>query len=123
MQTRTPFLDDLARLASGAVGTAQTVKEEMETLLRARMERWAADMAFATREEVDAAMTAALASDARIAALAERVAELERAMPAAGGAGLPSTAPPAAAGRSAQGNRPRRRRWPAQPAMACRRRR
>ena len=85
MQTRNPLFDDLARLASGAMGTAQSVKEEMEVLIRSRMERWAADMAFATREEVDAAMTAATAAEARIAALNARVAELERALADAGG--------------------------------------
>jgi len=117
MQTRTPFFDDLARLASGAVGTAQTVKEEMETVLRSRMERWAADMAFATREEVDAAMGAALAAEARIAALAARVTELEQALAAARATAGPETAP-------SRGARPPRRsfRRPGQPGMSRHRR-
>lgn len=114
MQTRNPFFDDLARLASGAIGTAQTVREEMETLLRARLERWAADMAFATREEVDAAMAAATAAEERIAALSARVAALEAA--------LADAQAPTGSG----GQRPARRRVPSQPGMlrpALRRRR
>ncbi len=102
MQTRNPLFDDLARLASGAMGTAQSVKQEMEVLMRSRMERWAAEMAFATREEVDAAMAAATAAQARIGELAARVAELERALAASGGgatAGAALPARPAASGR------------------------
>lgn len=114
MQTRNPFFDDLARLASGAMGTAQSVKEEMEVLIRSRMERWATEMAFASREEVDAAMTAATAAQVRIGELTARVAELERVLAesrggAAGGAARPAM--PGRRGRGQPGNmrrRPRR---------------
>ncbi|MFC3229629.1 accessory factor UbiK family protein [Marinibaculum pumilum] len=99
MQTRNPLFDDLARLASGAMGTAQSVKEEMEVLMRSRMERWATEMAFATREEVDAAMAAATVAEERVAALSARVAELEQALAAGGGAAAGAASPARRPGR------------------------
>lgn len=54
MQTNSRLFDDLARLATGALGTAQGVKAEWENLFHQRMERFVGDMDLVSREEFDA---------------------------------------------------------------------
>ncbi len=80
MQVDNRLLDDLARLASGALGSLAGLKEEIDALIRQRLERLLADMELVQREEFDAVKT--LAANARAAqeALEARVAELERAL-------------------------------------------
>jgi BMFP domain-containing protein YqiC len=80
MQVDNRLLDDLARLASGAVGSLAGLKEELDTLIRQRLERLLADMELVRREEFDAVK--ALAANARAGqeALEVRVAELEEAL-------------------------------------------
>lgn len=88
MQTRNRVLDDLARVASGAVTSLSSVREEMETRFKERLERFAADMDLVTREEYDAVKAmAAKARDEQVV-LAERVAALEARLDA-----LKKTAP------------------------------
>jgi BMFP domain-containing protein YqiC len=57
------FLDDLAKLASGAFGTAAGMREEMDAMVRHRFERWLKDMDVPSRDEVEA--TRAIAAEAR----------------------------------------------------------
>ena len=80
MQVDNRLLDDLARLASGALGSLAGLKEELDALIRQRLERLLADMELVRREEFDAVKT--LAANARAAqeALEVRVAELEEAL-------------------------------------------
>ena len=80
MQVDNRLLDDLARLASGALGSLAGLKEEIDALIRQRLERLLADMELVQREEFDAVKT--LAANARAAqeALEVRVAELEEAL-------------------------------------------
>ena len=52
-QTSNRLLDELARLATDAVGAAQGVRREVETVARSQIERILRDMDIATREEVD----------------------------------------------------------------------
>jgi len=54
MQTNSRLFDDLARLATGALGTAQGVKTEWENLFHQRMERFISEMDLVPREEFDA---------------------------------------------------------------------
>ncbi|MFW5835032.1 MAG: accessory factor UbiK family protein, partial [Pseudomonadota bacterium] len=54
MQTRNPMLDDLAKVASGALTTLGGVREEIENRVKERLERFAAEMELVTREEYDA---------------------------------------------------------------------
>jgi BMFP domain-containing protein YqiC len=54
MQTNSRIFDDLARLATGALGTAQGVKAEWENLFHQRMERFISEMDLVPREEFDA---------------------------------------------------------------------
>ncbi len=76
MQTNSRVFDDLARLASGALGTAQGVKGEWDNLVRQQIEKMVFDMDLVPREEFDAlkAMVVKLvdtveAQDKKIAAL------------------------------------------------------
>src|SRR4051812_1460942 len=52
-QTSNRLMDELARLATDAVGAAQGVRREVETVARSQMERLIRDMDVATREEVE----------------------------------------------------------------------
>lgn len=84
MQTDNRILDDFAKLATGAAGALQGVKNEVQQAVRQQIERILADMAVVHRDEFDAvqAMAAAARAEndsllARIAALEARVAALE----------------------------------------------
>ena len=89
MQTENPLLDDLARMATGALGALTGIRGEVEARLRDQLERILARMDMVTREEFEAAR--AMAAKARLeqenlaqrlAALEARLAELEAAPPA-----------------------------------------
>ena len=54
MQTSNRLFDDLARVASGAFNTLSGLREEIETRVRERVERMAAELDLVTREEFDA---------------------------------------------------------------------
>ena len=56
MQINNRFLDDLARVASGALGAAAGIKGEVEALLRQRFERILTDMDLVGREEIPPAL-------------------------------------------------------------------
>jgi BMFP domain-containing protein YqiC len=88
-QTSNRLLDELARLATDAVGAAQGVRREVETVARAQIERLIKDMDIATREEVDVLRDMVVAARVeneqqtlRIKALEERLAALETPKPA-----------------------------------------
>lgn len=83
MQTDNPLLDGLARIFTDAAGAAQSVRAELDTFVRQRLERLVADMDFVPREEFDAVKAMASKArtenerlEARIAALESRVASL-----------------------------------------------
>src|SRR5689334_17690301 len=78
MQINNRFIDDLARVASGALGVASGVRDEVEALLRARFERYLSDLALVTREEFDAVRDVATRARESEEKLAIRLAELER---------------------------------------------
>lgn len=77
MQTDNRFLDDLARVANGAVGALSGVRDEIETLVRQRVERFLADMDLVTREEFEAVKAVAARARSEQEALEERVTALE----------------------------------------------
>jgi BMFP domain-containing protein YqiC len=78
MQTNSRLFDDLARLATGALGTAQGVKSEWENLFHQRLERFIADMDLVPREEFDAvkAMSVLLREENEM--LSQRLDKLEK---------------------------------------------
>jgi BMFP domain-containing protein YqiC len=76
-QTSNRFLDDLARLATDAVGAAQGVRREVETVVRSQAERLIKDMDVATREEVEVLRELVLALRAENEQLSARLKALE----------------------------------------------
>ncbi len=81
-QTDNPFLDGMARIFTDAAGAANTLRQEIDTFVRQRLERLVADMDFVPREEFEAVKAMAAkareqndALEARIAALEARVNE------------------------------------------------
>ena len=79
MQINNRFLDDLARVASGALGIAAAVKGEVEALLRQRFERILTDMDLVGREEFEAVKAMAAKARAEQERLAEKLALIEAA--------------------------------------------
>mgnify|MGYP003640163629 CR=1 FL=1 len=77
MQTSNRILDDLAKVANGAVATLAGVKDEVEAMIRQQVERYLADGNLVPRDEFDA--MAEVAKNARAAQekLEDRVAKLE----------------------------------------------
>lgn len=78
MQTSNRILDDLAKVASGAVSTAVGVKDEIEAIIRQRLEKFLANADLVTREEFE--VVKAMASEARAEQqrLAIRLESLEK---------------------------------------------
>ena len=80
MQTQNKLLDDLARVASGAIGVAAGVREEVEARLRDQFERVLGRMDLVTREEFDAVKAMAAKARDEQEVLSARVAALEAAL-------------------------------------------
>jgi BMFP domain-containing protein YqiC len=74
MQTRNPFLDDVAKAMESAMGLAQTVGDEAKAVVRAQGDRLAAELDLIRRDEFEA-MRDAL--NAQIAALRAEIAALK----------------------------------------------
>lgn len=85
MQTRNRLLDDLARVAAGALGVAAGVRDEAEALLRQRFERMLTNMDLVTREEFEVVKAMAVKARVEQETLAKKLAELEATQ--TGGAG------------------------------------
>ena len=77
MQSQNRLLDDLARVATGALGTLSGVREEVEAQFRQRFERVLDQMDLVSREEFDAVKAMAAKARAEQEALEARVAALE----------------------------------------------
>jgi BMFP domain-containing protein YqiC len=54
MQTQNPFLDEMAKLTTAAMGLAQTAGDEAKAAFRAQADRMAAELDLIRREEFDA---------------------------------------------------------------------
>lgn len=77
MQTQNRFLDDFARVASGAAGAVAGMRGEVEGRLREQLERILGRMNLVRREEFDAVQAMAAKARAAQEALEKRVAALE----------------------------------------------
>ncbi|MES2035069.1 MAG: accessory factor UbiK family protein [Pseudomonadota bacterium] len=75
MHTQNPFLDEIAKLTTAAMGLAQTAGEEAKTAFRAQADRFVAEMDLVRRDDFDALK-------AEIAALRVEIAALKGAAPA-----------------------------------------
>ena len=84
MAMRSNFMADLAQMANGAASALGGMREEIDSMIRQRMERSLNARGLVTREEFDALRT-------RHEAVAARLAYLEAKMPAA--VDSPATAP------------------------------
>ena len=80
MQTENRFFDDLARVASGAVGTIANIRAEIETLIKQRLERMLSDMDLGPREEFDAVKAMAAKAREEQEVLVKRVVALEKSL-------------------------------------------
>src|SRR5712691_7644282 len=90
MQSQNRFFDDLARVASGAVGAISGVRGEIEARLRDQLERVLAGMDLVSREEFEAVKAMAAKARDEQEVLRRQLAALEARLvgPAAGpGAG------------------------------------
>jgi BMFP domain-containing protein YqiC len=72
MQTQNPFLDEMAKLTSAAMGLAQSAGEEAKAAFRSQADRFVAEMDLIRREEYEVLK-------AEIAALRAEIAELKAA--------------------------------------------
>jgi BMFP domain-containing protein YqiC len=69
MQTQNPFLDELAKLTTAAMGLAQSAGDEARTALRAHADRIAAEFDLVRREDFEALKAQVAALSAELAAL------------------------------------------------------
>jgi BMFP domain-containing protein YqiC len=100
MQTDNRLLDDLARMANGALNTLSSLREEIESRVRERVERMLADMDMVPREEFEAVKAMAQAARTEQEDLAARLTALERRVNELAGSARSGTAKPRT-GRSA----------------------
>ena len=77
MQSKNRVLDDLARVANGAVSTLVGVKGEIEAMVRVQVERLLARFDLVERDEFDAVKAMAAKARAEQERLEKRVAALE----------------------------------------------
>lgn len=76
MQTNGRLFDDIAKLASGAMGAIGGVREEAEAAIRQRLERVLSDMDLVPRDEFDAMADVARRAREEQEKLAQQVADL-----------------------------------------------
>ena len=99
MQGQNRFFDDVARVASGAVGAIAGVRGEIEARLRDQLERVLAGMDLVSREEFEAvkAMAAKAREEQEVLLLRIETLEARLAQPGGGsqnGAGTGGTSTP-----------------------------
>lgn len=72
MHTRSPILDEFARLTTGAMGLAQAAGEEAKAAMRAQADKVAVELDLVRKDELEALR-------AEVAALRAEIAELRKA--------------------------------------------
>ncbi|MDR3438477.1 accessory factor UbiK family protein [Telmatospirillum sp.] len=82
MQTDNRLLDDLARMAGGALNALTGMKTEIESLVRQQIEHFVGNLHLVTREEFEAVQSMAAKARDEQEALAIRVAALEEELTA-----------------------------------------
>ena len=78
MQTNSRIFDDIARLATSALGTAQGFKGEFENLVQQRLERILSGMDLVSRDEFDAVKEMAVKAAEENERLSARIDALEK---------------------------------------------
>src|SRR4051794_28379606 len=84
MQTDNRLLDDLARVATGALGALTGVRSEVESRIREQFERILARMDLVTRDEFEVVKEMASRARSEQEELQRRLTELEARLGAAG---------------------------------------
>ena len=102
MQTSNRILDDIAKVAQGAISTLTGIRDEISTMVRHRVERMLSDADLVPREEFEAVKAMAAKARADQERLEKRLAELEAKLARGRGAGKARPA--------AKAKRPRARR-------------
>ena len=69
MQTQNPFLDEMAKLTTAAMGLAQAAGEEAKAAFRAQADKVAAEFSLIRREDFEALRAEVAALRAEIAAM------------------------------------------------------
>ena len=77
MQSQNRFFDDMARVASGAMGALSGVRGEIEARFRDQLEHMLAGMDLVSREEFEAVKAMAAKAREEQDILRQRIAELE----------------------------------------------
>ncbi|MCR9079387.1 MAG: accessory factor UbiK family protein [Hyphomonadaceae bacterium] len=78
MSAKSPMMDDLAGLMTGAMGAARAAGEEMKTAGQSRVRAMIADMDLASRDEIEALKAIAVQALERVEALEKRLEKLEK---------------------------------------------
>lgn len=113
MQSQSKILEDMAKVASSALGIAAGMRSEVEARFREQLERLLTQMDLVPREEFDAMKAVAVAAregqealSAQVSALEERLAALEAGQrkPATKAAAKPAAMPPSGHGEVPQGD-------------------
>jgi BMFP domain-containing protein YqiC len=90
MQTQNPFLDEMAKLTTAAMGLAQAAGEEAKAAFRSQADRMAAEFDLIRREDFDALKAEVSALRAEVEALrAAQAAPAKSAKPKAQGPKAP----------------------------------
>ena len=84
MQTDNRLLDDLAKVATGAIGSLSGVRQEVEQRIQQQLERVIGRMNLVSRDEFEAIKAVAQAAREEQIRLEQRVAELEAKLTARG---------------------------------------
>lgn len=69
MQSQNPFLDEMAKLTTAAMGLAQAAGEEAKAAMRSQADRIVAELDLARRDEFEALKAEVAALRAEVAAL------------------------------------------------------
>ena len=83
MQTQNPFLDEMAKLSTAAMGLAQAAGEEAKAAFRAQADRMVAEMDLIRRDDFDALK--AEVAQLRVEVEALRGAKTAKSKPKTGG--------------------------------------
>jgi BMFP domain-containing protein YqiC len=77
MQTQNRILDDMARVAGGAMGLFSGLRTEIEAAVRHQLQRLLGDMQLVSREEFEAVKAMAAKARTEQEAMEKRLAALE----------------------------------------------
>ncbi|MGP1397390.1 MAG: accessory factor UbiK family protein [Inquilinaceae bacterium] len=100
MKPDSKFLDDLSRLAAGAMGSIAGARDEVEAQVRQRVERVLLRMDMVTRDEFEAVRAMAVMARQQQEQLAERLAALEAEQTSRSGRAKGAKAAPAGTARA-----------------------